>query len=81
MWYKSRKCCPHTRGGEPYFCAGLFISIIVVPTRVGVNRRGAGVRHPPNRCPHTRGGEPMVPLSFCHVTFVVPTRVGVNQFG
>ena len=57
--------CPHTRGGGPPYRAVHPSAYSVVPTRVGVDRKGQSVIRRSVSCPHTRGGGP--DLMPCHI--------------
>jgi hypothetical protein len=53
--------------------------MLVVPTRVGVNRPKRAPSTAWTSRPHTRGGEPDIPPGCGTNGAVVPTRVGVNR--
>ncbi len=50
---------PHTRGDEPDSRLYIAATVLVVPTRVGMNQMGADIPTLWQRSPHTRGDEPL----------------------
>ena len=51
---------------------------VVVPTHVGVDRKGATATAIVYRCPHARGGGPQRGSGMLGNGTVVPTHVGVD---